>query len=693
MPPFRASAAWSGVVLALSALVCAGQSPEASPAALTNAAQIRKLTAAEAAKSIPVHLKGVVITEAGPQRRAAVIWDQTAGIYLLSPTNQLLEVKRGDLLEVAGVTDPGEFAPIVRVTNVQKTGSGALPDPKAVTFEELLSGGLDAQWVEVSGVVRNLDITAPGGFGEWHMDVAVGSGKVSVISNGPRPPEVGVDAQVRLQAACFYQFTQRRQVLRPVLMVPAGVSVEVVRPAAGEEEAPQVRSAASLLAFSPESAPGHRVHVQGIVTHQEPGTTVWIRDESGALRILTRQPEILRPGDQIDVFGFPKYGTYTPTLEDAVFQKLSSENPPSAVPVGTAAMAFDHPGDLISLQATLTEIERIPEGWALGFQKQGTSFKAIFKSTANRPFEIPSQIRSIVRVTGICSVIGDDSEPVVSGVWHPQTFQLWLRSSSDVVTIKEPPWWTPRRIILVLVMVTVGSVVITGFVMWLAQQRLREQARHRAMAEAEFTAILSERNRLAREIHDTLAQGLAATSVQLRLAKRQVSGAPEQLEHHLDAAQNLVRGSLEEARNSIWNMRSHVLETGDLAAALGGILEQMADGTEVKTSFETTGRTRRLAPVIENNLLRIGQEAITNATKHAGARHIRVGLDFEEKRLCLRVNDDGCGFDTSHPPPSQGGFGLLGMRERAADLNGELNVRSARGEGTTVNLMVPLSGE
>jgi signal transduction histidine kinase len=639
-----------------------------------------------------VRLKGVVITEAGPPGRAAVIWDQTAGIYLLA-TNQSLQVTRGDLLEVAGVTDPGEFAPIVKIAEVRKIGAGELPGPKAVTFEELLSGGLDAQWVEVSGVVRALDVTAPGGFGAWHMDVAVGSGKISVLSNGPRPPEVAIDAQVRVRAACFYQFTQRRQVLRPVLMVPGKVSVEVVRPAPPEAEGVQTRSAASLLAFSPESPLGHRVHVQGIVTHQEPGATVWIRDDTGALRILTRQQEVLRPGDKIDVLGFPKYGTYTPTLEDAVFRQLSSENPPSAVPLAGVATAFDHPGDLISLDSTLTAIERNPDGWALEFQRQGTSFKAILKSPANRAFDMPPQLGSMVKVTGICSVITDDSEPVVSGVWHPQTFQLWLRSSADVVTIKEPPWWTPRHVILVSLAVAVGSLVITGLVMWLARQRLREQARHRAMAETEFAAILSERNRLAREIHDTLAQGLAATSVQLRLAKKQVNSAPEQLVQHLDTAQSLVRGSLEEARNSIWNMRSHVLETRDLAAALSGILEQMVDGTEVETSFETTGRTRRLAPVIENNLLRIGQEAITNATKHAGAKRIRVDLDFGEKRLCLTVNDDGRGFDAAHPPQSHGGFGLLGMRERASDLKGELNVRSTPGQGTTVNLTVPLSGE
>src|SRR6266581_9008061 len=213
----------------------------------------------------------------------------------------------------------------------------------------------------------------------------------------------------------------------------------------------------------------------------------------------------------------------------------------------SAAAAFDHPGDLISLTATLIEIQRIPDGCALEFQKEGASFKGIFKAQANRPFEMPLQVGSLVRVAGICSVITDDAEPVVSGVWHPQTFQLWLRSPADVFTIQAPPWWTPKHVIFLLLIVTGGSVVITAIVMWLARRRLREQARQRAMAEAEFAAILSERNRLAREIHDTLAQGLAATSVQLRLAKKQMNGASDQLEHHLDAAQNLVRCSLEEA--------------------------------------------------------------------------------------------------------------------------------------------------
>jgi signal transduction histidine kinase len=237
----------------------------------------------------------------------------------------------------------------------------------------------------------------------------------------------------------------------------------------------------------------------------------------------------------------------------------------------------------------------------------------------------------------------------------------------------------------------VASLIAGGMVMWTAQGRLRDQKNRRAMAEAEFAAILSERNRMAREIHDTLAQGLVAISVQLRLAKKQIAAGGLAVAHHLDNAQQLVRESLEEARNSIWNMRPHVLDKGDLADALEGILRQLSKGIGVEGEIRVAGKARRLAPMIEDNLLRVGQEAITNATRHAHARHIVVTLDFAEKHFRLKVVDDGLGFDAAKPPPGGGGFGLVGIRERAAQLKGDLNIQSAPGTGTEIGLTVPLS--
>jgi signal transduction histidine kinase len=330
----------------------------------------------------------------------------------------------------------------------------------------------------------------------------------------------------------------------------------------------------------------------------------------------------------------------------------------------------------------------------MGFtlNKNGQVFKAVLKMYPVQQAPQNWQAGCRVRITGICSLSHDDDRPY-AGVWQAKSFQILLRSPADLEIIAPPPWWTPRHITILLSVITGTLAFMIGVVMALSRRRLREQERQREMAEAEFAAILSERNRVGRELHDTLSQGLTATSVQLRLARKKMNGASDAVNQHLDAALLLVRESLKEARNSIWNMRAQVLENGDLSDALKAILRQMADGTDMVTMFDSVGRTRRLAPVIENNILRIGQEAIVNATKHSGAKQVQVTLEYEERQFRLRVADDGRGFDPAEPPRSDGGFGLMGMRERAAEMNGKLTLRSAPGQGTEIILNIPLSGE
>lgn len=662
---------------------------------LTNAAQIRNLTVAEARRALPVRMRGVVVTEAGPVGdRAVVISDTSAGVYVLGPTNIFSSIHRRDLLEIEGVTDPGEFAPIILVKSFRSLGTRPVREPLQVTFDQMIAGSLDGQLVEVSGVVRSWALNT-NEFGVWHMELAVGGGRLTVTSNGQHPAEVEQDAEVRVEGVCFYQFNSRRQVLSPLVLISRDVPIHIEKPAAADPFATPLRSAASLLQFSPTIDYKHRVHARGIVTYQQPGVQIWIRDETSSMRVQTRQPGELKEGDEIDVVGYVQYGAEAPVLEDAAFRLNKAGPAPEPVKLQPPNYAFDHEQDLVSIEAKVTDVERLLEGWVMTFEDNGTRFKkAVLRSVSTERAPANWEIGSRVRVSGICSVIPDDTRLVISGgVYSPHAFQILLRSSDDVRVIAGAPWWTPSHIILLFAILAGASLVATGLVMLSARRHLREQAVHRAMAEAEFAAILSERNRVAREIHDTLAQGLAATSVQLMLAKKSVNGASDSLSHHLDAAHELVRESLAEARDSIWNMRSHVLESSDLAGALKEILKQRCDGTGIETSVEVAGRSRRFAPIVENNLLRIGQEAIFNATKYAKAKRIVVRLEFSERQFRLVVRDDGCGFDTANPSSDGGGFGLMAMRERAAELKGDLKVNSVRDQGTEVVFSVPLSGE
>jgi hypothetical protein len=121
---------------------------------LTNASQVRALTSAQAVEALPVVLRGVVLDNAFPYGQSVILADGTASLYLLANTNQFTNFTRGDFLEIHGVTDPGGFAPIVKVTEARKIGGADLPQPRPVSYHELLTGSLDAQWIEISGVVR-----------------------------------------------------------------------------------------------------------------------------------------------------------------------------------------------------------------------------------------------------------------------------------------------------------------------------------------------------------------------------------------------------------------------------------------------------------------------------------------------------------------------------------------------------------
>ncbi|MGB7190510.1 MAG: triple tyrosine motif-containing protein, partial [Acidobacteriaceae bacterium] len=211
--------------------------------------------------------------------------------------------------------------------------------------------------------------------------------------------------------------------------------------------------------------------------------------------------------------------------------------------------------------------------------------------------------------------------------------------------------------------------------------------------ESRFNAVLAERNRIAREIHDTLAQGFVAVSVQLQIVGRTLSQSADTARQHLDEAQELVRTGLDEARRAIWELRSQNAESRDLASQLVQIAERVTNGTEIKTRVEVHGIYRPLGERTESELLRIAQEAITNTVRHAAAGTIEIILQFTRRRVKMTITDDGRGFAGEAPSIADGHFGITGMSERAQQIGGGVTVTSKQGEGTRVRVEVPTGSE
>jgi signal transduction histidine kinase len=207
------------------------------------------------------------------------------------------------------------------------------------------------------------------------------------------------------------------------------------------------------------------------------------------------------------------------------------------------------------------------------------------------------------------------------------------------------------------------------------------------LIQAREAGILDERQRMAREIHDTLAQGLTGIITQLQAAEH-AAGEPAEWRTHFAAATRLARESLSEARRSVDALRPETLETGRLSEALADVAGRWSELHGIEVQVMTTGTARPMRPETEIALLRAGQEALANVAKHAQATRVGVTLSYLEHEVALDVRDDGQGFD---PARLGGGFGLVAMRQRIEALSGTLQIESEPGAGTGISARVPLT--
>ena len=222
----------------------------------------------------------------------------------------------------------------------------------------------------------------------------------------------------------------------------------------------------------------------------------------------------------------------------------------------------------------------------------------------------------------------------------------------------------------------------------LANQAMLATQLTRLSDHARQAAVLAERNRLARDVHDTIAQGLTGVIVQLEAAdEAMVQSRPAQISEHIDRASTLARESLQEARRSVRALRPQALVDAALEIALKDVVTGMTAGTAISAHVTVEGEAVRLLPDCEDNLLRIGQEVLTNAVRHANPTKFQCRLSYGTREIALQLSDNGIGFD---PTEHHLGFGLLGMRERVAAIGGTLTIDSGPDKGTSVTVSLPI---
>lgn len=641
---------------------------------LTHADQVRQLTAEQAALGYRVRVRGVVTNDVPAPD--FFVQDSTAGVFVEGAKSANFQHHFGDLIEVEGITGPGKFAPVIRETKSRVLGKANVPQTRLYSFDELSDGQLDSQWVRVRGIVRTVSIDRT----SWRettlaMRVASGGGQVTVRVpiSAEQDFSPWVDSEVLLEGVCGSLFNAQRQLSAVLLYVPRLSLVTV------ESHALPV-PISSLLTFAPGLGIQHRVRVRGVVGYQQPGKALFLQAEGRGLRVLTEQDTKLDVGDVVDALGFPATGESAPVLKDAMVYRVGSQAPLTSVPLDLSVPWERYDGALVETEALLLGRDLQPDGTRLLLQQGQAVFDATLSPAerADRVFSVP--LNSEVRVTGICLVQS-------GGLWAvPQSFRILLRSPQDLVVLHAPSWWTVRHTLWVLGIAIGALMLVTAWIVVLGR-RLREQM-DLIRQKIRSGAVLQERNRIARELHDNLEQGLAGITMQLDLAVDCFQQAPNVAREALETARNMSRHSMVDARRSVWDLRCDLLEQGDLVSALRQTVQPVSrDG--VKVDVSVTGDPVRLPTTVEMNLLRIGQEAVANAVKHGRPRVVNARLQFDEHKVRLSVTDDGRGFHPQDGPPS-GHFGLLDMQERARSMGCILQVESEPERGTTVAVEIPM---
>jgi len=455
---------------------------------ITSAAELRRLTPDEAAQYFPVKLRGVVtFFDEGLFYR--FIQDESAGIYFRGITNGV-PLLPGQIVELEGFAGPGEYAPIVEARKVRVIGTNGLPAAKPSTFEELSTGQEDSQFVEVIGIVRSVEPT------EWspyhRLEVATGGGRLTTyVRDLPvKKAEELVDSTVKIRGVCSTVFNRQRQLFAIRLMVPRPEDLTIEKAAPSERFAMPAQNIGSLLQFAPQGSYGHPVKVAGTVIYHQSGTALYVQNGRFGLFAESRQKTPLQVGDQVEVLGFPSQGQYTPFLQDALFQKISSGAPPPPEPITCdEALKGTHDCRLVRIEAKLLNRAQHTREQFLVLDSGDFIFHAYNEQQSGADPFANIENGSRVAVTGVCLIepgnwrAGED--------WRAKSFRLLLRSPSDVVLLAAPPWWTLKRL---LWMIGILCVVVLVASVWVGVLRRRVQQQTRIIRQKlELEAALKER--------------------------------------------------------------------------------------------------------------------------------------------------------------------------------------------------------
>ena len=643
---------------------------------LTTAVEVHHLKRAEAQLGYPAKVRGVITSIDPDPNPGFTLQDSTGGLYVQG----VYPVRVGDFVEVEGVTDPGFFAPMLNPSRVNRLGEGRLPEPIRPTWDQLVNGSLDAQYVEIEGIV-----TAVTGGG---VQLLTHGGIIKAALQSGLDPEAikryeNTLVRIRGELLAVWNPQTHQVKLGEIRIFNPDVTAE--NPAPADVFSAPYKTAADLLLFDPQASLFQRIRMSGQIVHVGEAVCFMMVGTNG-VRFMANKPGTLRTGDTVEVAGYPQLGGASPLLREAEVRQTGHAALPEArrlLPGGLTSADCD--STRVCVEGVLTGARVTGTNTVLEMQDGAQSFFA----RLNRAYEPLSSLPAGCRLelTGVYAV--QDSNQALD---HPiSSFELLLNSPADVKVLARPPWWTLRRL---LVMIGMLACVLVIAVLWITQLhrkveertvQLEEQIQKRQRIE-QHRAMEQERARIAQDLHDELGSSLTEIGM---LAAGPVATTDSL--RHLDQIGDRARHMVASLDEIVWAMNPK----HDSLESLGSYLCLYADRflKLANITFRLTGKldlpNQTLNPVYRHEFFLAFKEALTNVVRHSGATEVRISIRIISNRLRLSLADDGGGLGSG--PSTAGMDGLANMRARMEKMGGRFAIASQAGRGTTLRFYLPLN--
>lgn len=683
-------------------------------APLTRARDVRSLRPRQAAARPPLRLRGVVTF---CWLETFVLQDESAAVWVHrlpaqesaqpSPSLAALDqVKTGDLVEVEGLVDPGDYAPNVFATSWRRLGTAPLPPSQPLTSDDFRSGAHLSQRRHAQGKV--IAVTPGSDYWTLKLQSDLGAFFVAVVSHRSLSKQSFLGAEVAVDgiAGALFNgrgefFALRLRTNHEGLRVLSGAENDLF----GLPKAPL----GELAPFSLEPLALQRRLVEGTVTYCD-RDKLYLQEGLIAIRVRPVSPQIFPVGTRVEASGFLDYSRPVAGLTAATVRAVGTATIPTpvelSVPILRAAYATvekggraypcDYDGKLVRVEGRLSSLHTGDSSFAcrLMLSTPHGSISALLRDDDSRTAK--SRLRGLhigsqLQLTGIANLLYVKTEREGESWRSPSPYgiSVLLRSVEDVTVLKAASGWNPATLMLALGIAVLLALIALVWVLELRRTvrkqtlRIEESLRAHRDAELEQQAARDERFRLASDLHDSLQQHLTGAGYRIEAGLVRLGSAPEEVREQFLAARAALERTRSGLRDCLVGLREEEAGPNDFTTLIRRTLEKADHWPQDSLRIGQEGTAFPLSHRVAGSLLLFAQEAVANAFKHAAPSQVNVSVRFREDAFELEVQDDGRGFEEiSTRTGLSVHLGLESLRNRLRWLGGEACIASQPGQGT-----------